>query len=138
MNLEPNFPCCTGNFNQGTDLICYKLTFFNRKSSLSDRKSSSFNTMGDIRAVGWPKFVTNLAMTAPPRSKLQWAAGANDTLHSLVLAMLAPCTISTALGGGNVTANVTTNYPWGTTVNVSIASDAAINFAFRVPSWAGR
>ena len=99
MNLEPNFPCCTGNFNQG-----------------------------------WPKFATNLAAVAPGNR----SAGA-----TLALSMLAPCSISANLHltqsakGVATYVNVTTSYPWGSAINVSIAAPSAFTFAFRVPSWAG-
>ena len=88
MNLEPNFPCCTGNFNQG-----------------------------------FPKFATNLAAKGP---------------GMLVLAMLAPCRITTRLSSsaGVTSVNVSTSYPWGSTLNISIAAPTPFTFAFRVPAWA--
>ena len=39
-------------------------------------------------------------------------------------------------GSGLTVVNVTTSYPWGSTLNVSIAAPAPFTFAFRVPAWA--
>jgi DUF1680 family protein len=54
---------------------------------------------------------------------------------TLALAMLAPCSISTDLGDGSVSVNVTTAYPWGDSVNVSISTPDAMILALRIPSW---
>lgn len=89
---------------------------------------------------GWPKFVTNLAMVgrgSPAADDRDPAASA-----ALVLAMLAPCSISTNLSSssshGATSVNVSTHYPFGSRLNVSIATPVAFSFGFRVPSWAVR
>ena len=71
---------------------------------------------------GWPKYVSHIAMKQP-------------SSKTLALAMLAPCSISTDLGDGTVQVNVTTAYPWGETINVSISTPARMTLALRIPSW---
>ena len=88
MNLEPNFPCCTGNFNQG-----------------------------------WTKFVSHIAFVQPKTK-------------TLALALLAPCAIAADLGDGAVAVNVTTAYPWGDRVQLSVSTPASMTLAVRIPSWA--
>ncbi|CDS06908.1 hypothetical protein LRAMOSA09431 [Lichtheimia ramosa] len=73
---------------------------------------------------GYPKFVTNMFMTA-------------DNDSTILAALLGPGSVSTQLQGGvHVQVNATTMYPFSSEITYAIKADGACQFGFRVPGYA--
>jgi len=71
---------------------------------------------------GWPKFVSNLYFKTPD--------------NGIIAAAYGPSVVNTQINGKNINIDLTTNYPFGETLNFTVNAATAFPFHLRIPSWA--